>query len=150
MFSELWVETGCYLSPILFNLYINDMVNSITSLGIGVNIWDDIVSVLLYADDLVLLAESETDLQILIDLLQEWCIDKKMNLNLDKTKIVHFRNPATPKSNVGFVFGNETIELTNQYTYLGILLSEHLDYNLMAKQEANSASRALGLVISKY
>ena len=71
-----------------------------------------------------------------------------MNLNLDKTKIVHFRNPATPKSNVGFVF--ETIELTNQYTYLGILLSEHLDYNLMAKQVTKSASRALGLDISKY
>ena len=97
-----------------------------------------------------MLAESETDLQILIDLLHEWCIDKKMNLNLDKTKIVHLRNPATPKSNVGFVFGNETIEITNQYTYLGILLSEHLDYNLMAKQVAISASRALGLVISKY
>ena len=73
---------------------------------------------------------------ILIDLLHEWCIDKKMNLNLDKTKIAHFRNPATPKSNVGFVFGNETIEITNQYTYLGILFSEHLDYNLMAKQVA--------------
>ena len=86
------------------------MVNLITSLGIGVNIGDDIVSVLLYADDLVLLAESETDLQILIDLLHEWCIDKKTNLNLDKKK-VHFRNPATPKSSVGFVFGNEAIEI---------------------------------------
>ena len=51
------LKQGCCLSPIVFNLYINDMVNSITSLGIGVNIGDDIVSVLLYADDLVLLAE---------------------------------------------------------------------------------------------
>ena len=144
------LKQGCCLSPILFNLYINDMVNSITSLGIGVNIRDDIVSVLLYADDLVLLAESETDLQILIDLLHEWCIDKKMKINLDKTKIVHFRNTAPPKSNVGLVFGNETIEITNQWTYLGILLSEHLNYNLKAKQVAKSASRALGLVISKY
>ena len=73
-----------------------------------------------------------------------------MNLNLDKTKIVHFRNPATPKSNVGFVFDNETIEITNQYTYLRILLSEHLYYYLMAQQMAKSASRALGLIISKY
>ena len=48
------LKQGCCLSPILFNLYINDMVNSITSLGIGVNIWDDNVSVLLYADDLVI------------------------------------------------------------------------------------------------
>ena len=52
------LKQGCCLSPVLFNLYINDMVNSITSLGIGVNIGDEV--------DLVLLAESETDLQILI------------------------------------------------------------------------------------
>ena len=39
------LKQGCCLSPILFNLYINDMVNSITSLGIGVNIGDDIISV---------------------------------------------------------------------------------------------------------
>ena len=71
------LKQGCCLSPVLFNLYINDMVNSITSLGIGVNIGDEVVSVLPYADDLVLLAESETDLQILIDLLHEWCIEKK-------------------------------------------------------------------------
>ena len=34
--------------------------------------------------------------------------------------------------------------------YLGLMLTEHLDYNVMAKNVAMSASRALGLVISKY
>ena len=33
--------------------------------------------------------------------------------------------------------------------YLGLLLTQHLDYSLMAKQVSSSASRALGLLISK-
>ena len=34
--------------------------------------------------------------------------------------------------------------------YLGLVLTEHLDYSVMAKYVANSASKALGLVISKF
>ena len=108
------------------------------------------VSILLYADDLVLLAETEIDLQILIDLLQVWCDEKKMRVNLDKTKVVHFQSPSTPKSKVPFQFGNVNIEITNQYNYLGILLTEQLDYNAMAADVAKSANTALCLVISKY
>ena len=125
-------------------------MNTISSLGIGINLGDEVTSVLLYADDIVLLAATETDLQILIDLLKVWCDEKKMRINLDKTKIVHFRSPSTPKSNVSFQFGSESIGITNQYTYLGTLLTEHLDYNAMAAHVAKSVNKALGLVISKY
>ena len=123
---------------------------TVSSLGIGINLGDEVVSILLYADDLVLLAETETDLQILIDLLQVWCDEKKMRVNLDKTKLVHFRSPPTPKSKIPFQFGNVNIEIANQYTYLGVLLTEHLDYNALTAHVAKSANRALGLVISKY
>ena len=41
------------------------------------------------------------------------------------------------------------IETVNQYVYIGLLLTEHLDYMKMAKQVANSASRALGHLIIK-
>ena len=37
-----------------------------------------------------------------------------------------------------------------QYVYLGLVLTEILDYSVMAKHVANSAGRALGLVISKF
>ena len=34
--------------------------------------------------------------------------------------------------------------------YLGLTLTEHLDYNVTAKIVAQSASRALGFLIAKY
>lgn len=144
------LKQGCCLSPILFNMYINDLVTTISSLGIGVDLGNELISILMYADDLVLLAETENELQMLIDVLKLWCVQKKMTVNLDKTKVIHFRSPSTPKSNMAFHFGHDDIETACQYTYLGILLTEHLDYTAMAAQVAKSANRALGLVISKY
>ena len=41
------------------------------------------------------------------------------------------------------------LEIVNQYIYLGILLTEHLDYMKMANHVSKAASRALGLVIAR-
>ena len=38
----------------------------------------------------------------------------------------------------------------NVYKYLGLVLNEHLDYNVTAKYVAQSVTRALGLLISKF
>ena len=54
-------KQGCSLSPVLSNLYINDLALKINALGKGIKIDDESVSILLYADDVVLLAENETD-----------------------------------------------------------------------------------------
>ena len=64
------VKQGCLLSPLLFSLFINDMVRKVTALGKGVAIVpDQHVSIFLYADDIDLIAESEENLQ---DLLGAW------------------------------------------------------------------------------
>ena len=41
------------------------------------------------------------------------------------------------------------MEVVDKYVDLGLLLTQHLDYSLLAKQVASSASRALWLLISK-
>ena len=144
------LKQRCSLSPMLFNLYINDLANRISSYGIGINLENKMVYILIYADDLVLLAETKDDLHLVIDILYKWCDEKKMKLNLDKNKVVHFRSASTQKTKSLFKVGSENIEIADSYTYLGILLTEHLDYHAMVAHVAKPASRALGLVISKY
>ena len=144
------LKQGCSLSSILFNLYINDLILKINSLDIGIEINGEKVGILAYAEDVVLLAENENELQVLMNELNIWCEHNKLEVNVSKSKVIHFRTQSKPRTIVEFRCGQKMIETVNQYVYLGLLLTEHLDYTKMAKQVANSASRALGLLITKF
>ena len=68
-----------------------------------------------------------------------------MNVNFEKTKIVHFRNPYVPPTNDIFLLVEKQLGVVSKYQYLGLLLTEFLDYNGVAR----SAGRALSLLIVK-
>ena len=58
-------KQGCFLSSILFNLYIIDVIVKINSINLGIDIDGVNVGMLVYADDVVLLAENVEELQML-------------------------------------------------------------------------------------
>ena len=58
------------MSPILFNLYIDDFVKTVKALDKGIDIGNgETVHIMLYADDTVLLAEHEDDLHLMLNIL---------------------------------------------------------------------------------
>ena len=121
------LKQGCLLSPLLSNLFANGLGEAIdaTGLGIDINGVTDKLHMLLYADDLALIADTEEDLQKLLDALSKWCKDNEMSINIDKTKVVHFRNPAESRTAFSFSCGNQTIDVTNSYRYLGLTIDQH-------------------------
>ncbi len=144
------VKQGCLLSPILFNLFLNDLIEEINAVGRGVDVNGETVNVLAYADDIVLIAGTEEDLNFLLDVLGHWCVENKMEINAAKSKVIQFRTPSTPRTSFTFKCGNAELEVVDSYNYLGVLLTEHLNYDLMAKAASKSANRALGLLIAKF
>ncbi len=60
-----------------------------------------------------------------------------MNVNTDKTQIVHFRTQSKEWTGFIFVYSEQIINVVSQYKYL--ILNEHLDYALMAKMVAGRA-----------
>lgn len=143
------LKQGCMLSPVLFNLYINDLLTCLKSVNCGLNIGENCVSVLAYADDLVLISDSAEKMQNQLDCLHEWCVKWDMRVNPSKSQVVHFRKSSTLRTNKIFTCGADKLEVVDSYKYLGLLLSEHLDYKLTVKTVVQSATRALGVLIAK-
>ena len=56
------VKQGCVLSPTLFSMFINDLVDSVRSAGKGVKIAYTNIDLLMYADAVVVIGETENDL----------------------------------------------------------------------------------------
>ena len=50
------------------------------------------------------------DLQNLINVIYSWCAKWNMEVNIEKTKIVHYRKKNKPRSNFNFLYGNHILE----------------------------------------
>ncbi len=71
---NLGVCQGDSLSPTLFGLYINDLAKALNASNKGIFINEDLnIALLLYADDLAIMAESQEHLQTLLNILEKWC-----------------------------------------------------------------------------
>ena len=95
------------------------------------------------------MSDCEAKLQAMLKCLNDWCKQWGLVINSEKSKIVHFRPCSKSRSDIEFQCGDDVIETVNQYKYLGVIISEHLDFSLMSKVVSQSASRALGLLIAK-
>lgn len=144
------VKQGDNISPTLFSLYINELATEIKNQNKGVTIGNTNVSILLYADDMVLVSENESDLQCLLDTMYDWCKKWRLKVNLEKTNIVHFRPKKFLKSSYQFSYGAHLLDYANQYKYLGTYIDEHLTFETCSKTLAESGGRALSAVISKF
>ena len=76
------------------------------------------ISCLMYADDLILLSETESGLQRCLDKLHSYIKIWKLKINIKKTKIVIFQKGG-PTPNTIFYLGDQVIEKAKEYKYLG-------------------------------
>ena len=79
------------LSPTLFSILISDLVDLIRGTGRGLKIKDTNIDILMYADDVVILAETEGDLQVILNSVNNWCRPWGISINVKKIELLHFR-----------------------------------------------------------
>lgn len=145
--SKQGVKQGCLLSPVLFSLYLNDLHDSLPG---GIQVGDTKVKVLMYADDIVLLAKSPEELQNMIDALYDYCNIWGLTVNLAKSKIIIFREGSRISKSLNFSYGEKKIELVNEYKYLGVLLTYNLSYHKHLELKLATAKTAINATWLSY
>ena len=111
------VKQGCTLSPIIFNIFINDLIEYLNEAVEGIEnlIGNTKINTLVFADDVVLIVDCPIKLQNLLDALGKGCKDNQMMINHDKTKIINFRHPKKKLCQSKFSCSETPIQYTNSY-----------------------------------
>ena len=115
------VRQGCVLSPYLFNLYTEFIFRNSEDLP-GLNINGRNVNNLRYVDDTTLLANTQEDLQRIVNTVKTESEIKGLNMNVDKTKTMVISKSEGQKAKI-MVDGKE-LEQVKSYKYLGQTVTE--------------------------
>ena len=81
------VRQGCVLSPDLFSVYWQPVIDELGDLE-GIRIGGININNIRYADDTVLIAETEEKLLSLVDSLKEGCGRYGLKINIEKTEVL--------------------------------------------------------------
>ena len=136
-------EQGHPLSPDLFKIYIQKLSSLLKSSGDYPTLTDIIISHLLWADDLVLLALSPEALQENIDILLEFCQIMGLEINVNKTKVITFNPPRSKAKTHQFMLGSTPIKNVDNYCYLGIIFHKSGTFRAANAELRAKALRAL-------
>ena len=134
----------------LFNIFTNDLSDIFDhSKTDPVQLDTTQLNCLLYADDLVLLSESEKGLQFCLEQLNSYCSKWKLKINISKTKIIIFSKGKRKWSNFRFMINDQKIEVVENYRYLGVILTYNGNLKHAADQLCNEALKATFSLKSK-
>ena len=96
---------------------------------------------LLYADDTIILAENERDLQTALHSVQEYCTKFKLIVNTNKTIIIIFSRGKVRRFTT-FKYGCAIIEVVSDYVYLGVKMNFNNTFAKAMKKQLDQGRRA--------
>ena len=130
------LRQGCSLSPILFNLYLDDAIrewkDTIKFYTYNFNSREYIVT-LLFADDQVLIASSENELQLATHKLNQVNSKYNMKISINKTKVLAFRGKEPIRCKIAIE--NKPVEQVSSFKFLGCHMGLHNEDDIKTKTE---------------
>jgi len=144
------VKQGCPLSPLLFGLLMDKLHMRIREdcPDVGVRLLDEdgtMLACIMYADDVVLMAQSEVDLQRLVDALQNFCAEVGLSVNTTKSVVTVFEwdTRAAQAPPVYIRVRNDVLPVMETVKYLGVPFHRTKWLSLASLDMADAASRAV-------
>lgn len=116
---------GSRLSPVIFNVFINNLLVSLSSRVEGIHMGSLVINNIAFADDITLVANTVPDLQILIDICTSYAKEWRFNFNPSKSKCLQI-NTSMFKKDSSFVWSldGKQMQTCVSTEVLGAVLSE--------------------------
>ena len=98
------------------------------------------------------MAEMVESLQSPLQKVGGWCGENHLNMNEQKSAIVHFRRRSRRSilCQYQFTINGNPIEIQSEFKYLGIVFEEHLDFYKMADVNNDKAVKAFSFIKNEW
>lgn len=126
------VKQGGVISPVLFCVYVDDLLCMLAKSNVGCYIGTYFLGALAYADDIVLLAPTASAMRSMLRLCDSYAFEYKIVFNASKSKCIRFAPKKCGRSlslsaTPTFYVNNHVIEYVDQWPHLGHVISSDLD-----------------------
>ncbi len=116
------------------------MIKEIKKLNLAVKVEEELVLILAFADDIVIIANSEKELQQILKCVETWCKKWRLKVNTEKTNILEENENNEQHLNLN-------LKITvDRYKYLVVGLQENFDFKITEEVLAGATGRALGAI----
>lgn len=137
------VPQGSVLGPLLFLIYVNDLVDIV----------EKDVEVRLFADDCIVFKEVVGDsdhlsLQKTVLAIADWCERWGMDINPNKTVLLRITRKKVPRFH-SYILHNHPILEVESYKYLGVTLTNKLTWSTHIADICSSAVKKLWFIKRK-
>ena len=107
------------------------------------------IFMLLYADDIVVFANTPEELQRGLNILNEYCKRWKLTINIAKTKVLVFRKGGILPRNIAFTYNGASLEIVKSLKHLGLVFRVGGSFSEAQNTLAGQAQKAI-FKLNKY
>ncbi|KAH6581557.1 hypothetical protein BASA61_009014 [Batrachochytrium salamandrivorans] len=140
------VRQGCPLSGLLFNLFINDILDGVAPITVpGLPRDTDPIRGLMYADDVAVFADSEQSLLAASTAVEQWANQWEMQFGVAKCGIISFTGHLAPRLDtpLDIRLHGQLVSRVESYKYLGVLIDSKLDHSAWLKQKRSALEHTI-------
>ncbi|KAH6590684.1 hypothetical protein BASA50_009210 [Batrachochytrium salamandrivorans] len=140
------VRQGCPLSGLLFNLFINDILDGVAPITVpGLPRDTNPIRGLMYADDVAVFADSEQSLLAASTAIEQWANRWEMQFGVAKCGIISFTGHLAPRLDnpLDIRLHGQLVSRVESYKYLGVLIDSKLDHSAWLKQKRSALEHTI-------
>ena len=144
----LGIKQGGINSPDFFGVYIDDVSILLRKLHVGCHIFGIFLAMILFADDLCLLAPTRNALNKMIQTCAAYCKEFGLTFNASKSKIVIFSKNNVDLDNIAPIYLNGgKVECVDSITYLGTTIVNKKGFTFSSSNDLTKFYRASNSIL---